>query len=143
MFCQFSNPHQKRCPFPISSSKHLRANSHWSGMSPTPIPEPIPEARGPNALIGQDWARLALNHKGLVWKRFCYCSVAHSCPTLFNSMDYSTPGFPVPHDPVLHDLSKFAHTHDHRDGDAIQPYHSLLPPSPPALTLSQPQCLFQ
>ena len=27
----------------------------------------------------------------------CYCSVAKSCPTLCDPMDYSTPGFPVLH----------------------------------------------
>ena len=53
-------------------------------------------------------------------------------------MDCSTLGFPV-----LHYLSEFAHTHVHRVGDAIQPSHPLLPPSPPALNLSQHQGLFQ
>ena len=53
-------------------------------------------------------------------------------------MDFITPGFPV-----LHYLSDFAQTHVHRVGDAIQPSHPLLPPSPPALTLCQHQVLFQ
>ena len=26
---------------------------------------------------------------------YCCCSVAQSCPTVFDSMDYSMPGFPV------------------------------------------------
>ena len=34
-------------------------------------------------------------------------------------------------------------THVHRAGDAIQPSHPLLSPSPPALNLSQDQGLFQ
>ena len=34
-------------------------------------------------------------------------------------------------------------THVHGFGDTIQPFHSLLPPSPPALYLSQHQGLFQ
>ena len=34
-------------------------------------------------------------------------------------------------------------THVHWVGDAIQPSHPLLSPSPPALNLSQHQCLFQ
>ena len=38
---------------------------------------------------------------------------------------------------VLHHLLEFAQTHVHRVGDAIQPSHLLLPPSPPALSLSQ------
>ena len=54
----------------------------------------------------------------------------------FLSMDCSTPGFPV-----LHYLLQFAQTQVHRVDDAIQPSHSLSPPSP-ALNLSQ-QGLFQ
>ena len=34
--------------------------------------------------------------------------VTKSCPTLFDPMDYSTPGFPV-----LHYLPEFAQTHVH------------------------------
>ena len=57
---------------------------------------------------------------------------------LCNSMDCSMPGFPV-----LHHLSEFAQTHVHWVGNAIQPFHSLLSPSPPALNLSWHQDLFQ
>ena len=53
-------------------------------------------------------------------------------------MDCSTPGFPV-----LHYLLEFAQTQVHQVGDAIQPPHSLSPPSPPALNLSQQRGLFQ
>ena len=49
-------------------------------------------------------------------------------------MDCSTPGFPV-----LHYLPEFDQTHVHRNNDAIQPYHPLLPPSPPAFRSSQHQ----
>ena len=38
---------------------------------------------------------------------FCF-SVAKSCPSLYNPMDWSTPGFPV-----LHYLPEFAQTHAH------------------------------
>ena len=38
---------------------------------------------------------------------------------------------------------KFAQTHVHWVGDAIHPFHPLLPPSPPTLNLSQHQGLFQ
>ena len=38
---------------------------------------------------------------------------------------------------------EFTQTHVHRVGDAIQPSHPLLSPSPPALNLSQHQGLFQ
>ena len=53
-------------------------------------------------------------------------------------MDYSTPGFPV-----LHGLSEFAQIHVHWVCDAIQPSHSLPPPSPFAFNLSQHKGLFQ
>ena len=40
-------------------------------------------------------------------------------------------------------FQSFAQTHAHCIGDAIQPSHPLLPPSPPAFNLSQHQGLFQ
>ena len=53
-------------------------------------------------------------------------------------MDYSTPGLPV------HcQLPEFAQTHAHWVGDAIQPSHPLLSPSPPAFNFSQHQGHFQ
>ena len=72
----------------------------------------------------------------LHFKKDC-CSVAKSCPTLWNSMDYSMPDFPV-----LHYLPEFTQTHVHWVGDAIQPSHPLSPPFPPALSLLQHQDLF-
>ena len=68
----------------------------------------------------------------------CSCSVAQSCPTLCDPMDCSTPGLPV-----HHQLPELAQTHIHWVGDAIQPSHPLLSPSPPALNLSQHQGLFK
>ena len=65
-------------------------------------------------------------------------SVAQLCPTLCNPMDCSTPGFPV-----HHQLPELALTHIHQVGDAIQPFHPLLSPSPPAFSLSQHQDLFK
>ena len=44
---------------------------------------------------------------------------------------------------AFHYLLEFAQTHVHWVGDAIQPSHPLLPPSPSALNLSQHQGLFQ
>ena len=67
----------------------------------------------------------------------CHCSVAQSCLTLSNSMDCSTPGFPV-----LHCLLELAQTHVYWVGDAIPPSRSLFPPSPPIFNLSQHQGLF-
>ena len=70
--------------------------------------------------------------------QFSYCSAAQSCPTLCNPMDCSIPGFPV-----LNHLLESAKIHVHWVGDAIQPSHPPLPPSPPAFNLSQHQGLFQ
>ena len=67
-----------------------------------------------------------------------FSSVAQLCPTLCNPMDCSMPGLPV-----HHQLPESTQTHDHWVGDAIQPSHPLSSPSPPALTLSQHQGLFQ
>ena len=53
-------------------------------------------------------------------------------------MNCSTPGLPV-----HHKLPEFTQTHAHRVGDAIQPSHPLLSPSPPAPNPSQHQGLFQ
>ena len=58
-------------------------------------------------------------------------SVAQSCQTLCNPMDYSMPGFSV-----HHQLPELTQTHVHLVSDAIQPSHPLLPPSP-AFNLSQ------
>ena len=65
-----------------------------------------------------------------------FSSVTHSCPTLCDHMDCSTPGFPV-----HHQHPELAQTHVHHFGDAIQPSHPLSFPSPPACNLSQHQGL--
>ena len=70
-----------------------------------------------------------------LWNCF---SVAKSCPTFCGPMLCSTPGFPV-----LHYLPEFPEIHVPWVGDAIQPPHPLSPPSPPVLSLSQHQDLFQ
>ena len=70
----------------------------------------------------------------------CYqfSSVAQLCLTLCDPMNRSTPGFPV-----HHHLPELAQTHVYQVGDAIQPSHPLLSPSPPAPNSSQHQGLFQ
>ena len=65
------------------------------------------------------------------------CSVTKLCPTLCNSMDCSTPGFPV-----LPYLPEFSQIHVHWVNDAIQPSHPLSPSSAPSLNLSQNQHFF-
>ena len=61
-----------------------------------------------------------------------------SCVWLCDPMNRSTPGLSV-----HHQLPEFTQTHVHWVGDAIQPSHPLLSPSPPALNLSRHQGLFK
>ena len=76
-------------------------------------------------------------HRPLVGLHFVsqFSSVAQLCLTLCEPMDCSTPGFPV-----HHQLPGLAQT---RVGDAIQPSHPLVSPSPPTFNLSQHQGLFK
>ena len=66
--------------------------------------------------------------------QFSRSFVSNSC----NPMNRSTPGLPV-----HHQLPEFTQTHVHWVGDAIQPSHPLLSPSPPAPNPSQHQSFFQ
>ena len=75
---------------------------------------------------------------GLRSGTFIFSSVAQLCPTLFNPMNCSTPGFPV-----HHQLLALAQTHVQWVNDAIQPSHPLPSPSLPAPNSSQLQSLFQ
>ena len=70
--------------------------------------------------------------------KYQFSSVAQLCLTLCDPMNRSMPGLPV-----HHQLPEFTQTHVHRVGDAIQPSHPLLSPSPPAPNTSQHQDLFQ
>ena len=69
-------------------------------------------------------------------------SVQFSCSVMSDSlrphMSCNTPGLPV-----QHQLPESTQTHVHHVGDAIQPSHPLLSPSPPALNLSQHQGIFK
>ena len=65
-------------------------------------------------------------------------SSVQSYPTLCDLMDCSTPGLPV-----HHQLPGSTQTCVRWVGDAIQPFHPLSSPSPPALNLSQHQRLFK
>ena len=64
-------------------------------------------------------------------------SVDNLCSALCDSMDFSTPGFPV-----LHHLPELTQTQVHWIRATIQPSHPLLLPSP-AFNLSQHRGLFQ
>ena len=67
-----------------------------------------------------------------------FSSVTQSCPALCDPMDCSTPSLPV-----HHQLPESTQTHVHWVGDAIQPSHPLLSPSPLAFDLFQHQGLFK
>ena len=70
--------------------------------------------------------------------KVCCCSVAQSCLSLCDSMECSTPGFPV-----RHQHPELAQTHVHLVCDAIQASHPWQSPSPPTFNFSQHQDLFQ
>ena len=108
----------------------LHAWSHFSIWSPLK-PSILPSDKFPDSLN----IRSKSAHGGLPWT---VSSVAQSCPTLWDPMDCSMPGFPV-----QHELPELTQTHVHWVGDAIQPFHPLLSPSPPAFNLPQHQGLFQ
>ena len=80
-----------------------------------------------------------------VWQKspqYCkaiqFSSVSQSCPTLWDPMNCSMSSLPV-----QHQLLESTQTHVHWVGDATQPSHPLLSPSPPALNLAQHQGLFK
>ena len=84
--------------------------------------------------LGHDWATNTSTFTLLNQ----FSSLAQSCPTLCDPMNCTTPGLPV-----HHQLPESSQTHVHGVGDAIQPSHPLLSPSPPAPNPSQHQGLFQ
>ena len=108
-----------------TSKAHLNIYILLSGIFRVHIPAPNPNTRKHFWKLRQT-------------SSIQFSSVAQSCPTLCDSMDCSTPGFPV-----HHQLLEFTQTHLHWVGDAIQLSHPLSPPSSPAFSLSQHQGLFQ
>ena len=64
-------------------------------------------------------------------------SVAHSCLTLWNPIDCSTPGLPI-----HHQLLEFTQTHVHWVSDAIQPSHPSSPLLLPFTPLHSPSLPF-
>ena len=113
----------------------LRQES-WSGL---PFPSPG-DLRDPGIQHASALARdsLPLSYLGspgaktTLFSSVQFSSVAQSCLTLCDPMNCSTPGLPIHHQ-----------THVHWVGDAIQPSHPLLFPSPPDPNPCQHQGLFQ
>jgi len=72
-----------------------------------------------------------------------YNGIFSSVQSLRHVQLFVTPWTALPGFPVHHQLPELAQIHVHFVRDAIQPSHPLSSPSPPALTLSQHQALFQ
>ena len=89
--------------------------------------------------LGRDFGCNSWLFVHLIHSRYIqFSSFTQSCLTLCNPMECSTPGFPV-----HHQLPKLAQTHVRWIGDAIQPSHPLMSPSPLAFNVCQHQGLFQ
>ena len=127
-----------------------------SGSSPYLSLKPICSSLSLNFLCSPSclsWPLLYFKHSSAFFFFFCrwnfafllagelypqsVSSVTQSCMTLCSPMDCSTPGLPVHHQPP-----ELTQTHVHWVGNAIQPSHPLLSPSP-ACNLSQLQGLFK
>ena len=80
-------------------------------------------------MFSVSWRRLSYK----IWLEFSSVQLL-SRVQLCDPMNRSTPGLPV-----HYQLPEFTQTHAHRVGDAIQPSHPLLSPSPPAPNPSQHQ----
>ena len=103
------------------------------------------ERRGHVFIRNKEYENLILS-----LSNFLFFSLMNDCPpfvavrSLGHAWLFVTPrGCSTLGFPVLHYLLEFVQTHAHWVDDAIQPSHSLSPPSPPALNLSQHQGLFQ
>ena len=124
---------------PSGSSVHeFSRQEYWSRLPSPPgdLPDPGVKSVSPKspALVGRFFTT---GQPGKPWENQ-FSSGSQSCLTLCDSMDCSTPGFPV-----HHQLLKFTQIHVRWVGDAIQPSHPLSSPSPPAFSLSQHQGLFK
>ena len=101
----------------------------WLGKNPwrkkwQPTPGILPrESHGERSLAGYSpWRPKELDMTEVTSVQFS----PQSCPTSYDPMDCSKPGFPV-----HHQLPEFTQTHVHWVGDAVQPSHPLPSPSPP------------
>ena len=116
---------------------------YWSGL-PFPSPRDLPHLgiESVSPALQADSLPTEPPGKPLLLLLFSpsaqFSSTAQLCPNLCDPMERSMPGLPV-----HHKLPEFTQTHVHWVGEAIQPSHPLLSPSPPAFKLSQHQGVFQ
>ena len=118
----FATPRTVACQ--ALQSMGFPSQEYWGGL-PFPTPGDIPNPR--IKILSPVYPELIQ-----------FSPVAQSCPTLCDSKNRSTPGFPV-HLQLL----EFTQTHVHWISDANQPSHLLSSTSPPALNLAQHQGLFK
>ena len=136
MCLTLSNPMDSSTP---GSSVHGMLQQENGTVLPCPSPGDLPDPGiKPGLLHRRSIVCLLSLKKAPTAHSVQFSSVAQSCPTLCDPMNRSTPGLPV-----HHLLPEFTQTHVHRVSDAIQPFHPLSSPSPPAPNPSQHQSLFQ
>ena len=133
------------CKYPLFSSSLLHKillirkftlETAWRRVLGRPLPSCLPAVQEGSAVDGGDQAGGA-GGAGVTLRNWIVAVQSFSCVWLFcGIVDCSSPDFPV-----HHHLLEFAQTHVHWVGDAIQPSHPLLSPSPPAFNLSQHQGL--
>ena len=119
----------------VKDVSHQRLTLYYS----TYLTGPFPRRGRHDLLTEQQWWTFPvvmpiINCHGTCEYVFQFSPVTQSCLTLWDSMDCSTPGLHI-----HYQLLEFTQAHVHRAGDAIQPSHPLLSPSPPAFNLSQHQ----
>ena len=108
--------HHQLPEFRLTSIESVMPSSHLILCRPLLLLPPIPPSItvfSNESTLPMWWPKCTLN---MLFSGYlvdvsyycCGCSVAHSCLTLWDPMDYSTPSFPV-----LHYLLEFAQTHVH------------------------------
>ena len=138
-FCHYSPSEGLSCPtLPSNSEGNHKPRSPGKGMSThlSILAWRILDmdrgawqlqSSGSQSILKHDWETKTLNfHRSSVH----FSSVSHSCLTVYDPMDCSTPWFPV-----HHQLPELAQTHVHQASDAIQPSHLLSSPSVRGSTL--------
>ena len=130
-------PRTVACQAPLSMG--FSRQESWSGLPHPPLVDLYDLGVESASLLSPDLAGgfFITNATWEVLKTVQFNSVPQLCLTLCDPMNCSMPGLPV-----HHQLLEFTQTQVHWVGDAVQPSHPLLSPSPPALNLSQHQGLF-
>ena len=123
---------------------YLGRNGSWPGVFKPgwlyyhSLPMSHQEYAESSAELSAALPKSVLRNYVLVISSVQFSSFVQSCLTLCSPMDCSTTGLAV-----HHQWMEFTQTHVHWVGDAIQPPHLLLSPSPPNFNLSQHQGLFK